>query len=177
MTRVRHRGEALDTAAFRAAAGTFPSGVTVVATRYRGRTLAKTVSAFTSLSLDPLLVSAAIGKDSPLVWAARVSGVLTVNVLRHDQHRVSDFYAAPEHRRLGPAPAELITARSGGPVLDDCLSWFDCRLTTVAPGGDHAILIGRAIAAQVHGGRPLVHHEGGYHALAGALTPQETTAP
>lgn len=51
-----------------AAARTFPTGVTVVATRYRDGTPAKTVSAFASLSLDPLLIAVAIGRHSPLIW-------------------------------------------------------------------------------------------------------------
>ncbi|MFJ6015901.1 flavin reductase family protein [Streptomyces sp. NPDC092952] len=153
------------TAEYLAAARTFPTGVTVVATRYRDGTPAKTVSAFSSLSLDPLLIAVAIGRNSPLVWAARASGVLSVNVLRHDQGEVADYYAAAEHRRAQPPPVGLGRKGTGAPVLDDCLSWFDCRLVTVAPGGDHALLIGQVVGVRAGSGAPLVHHAGRYHRL------------
>ncbi|WP_335937429.1 flavin reductase family protein [Streptomyces sp. PTD5-9] len=156
-------------AEYLAAARTFPTGVTVVATRYRDGTPAKTVSAFASLSLDPLLVAVAIGRHSPLVWAARASGVLSVNVLRHDQREVADYYATPERLRAQPPPAGLSRQDTGAPVLDDCLSWFDCRLVTVTPGGDHALLIAQVVGVRTGGGPPLVHHGGCYRGL-GRLT-------
>ncbi|WP_052424539.1 flavin reductase family protein [Streptomyces fulvoviolaceus] len=149
-----------------AAARTFPTGVTVVATRYRDGFQAKTVSAFTSLSLDPLLVGVAIGRHSPMVWAARASGVLSVNVLRHDQRGVADYFAAPAQRRELPAPVGLLRQGTGAPVLGDCLSWFDCRVTSVVPGGDHALILGRVVAVRSGEGRPLVHQGGTYRALS-----------
>ncbi|MEV0008542.1 flavin reductase family protein [Streptomyces sp. NPDC047973] len=149
-----------------AAARTFPTGVTVVATRYRGGFHAKTVSAFTSLSLDPLLIGVAIGKDSPMVWATRASGVLSVNVLRHDQRPVAEYFATPADRRALPAPVALSREGTGAPVLGDCLSWFDCRVTGVVRGGDHALILGRVVAVRAGGGRPLVHQGGAYHALS-----------
>lgn len=167
----------LTRAAFTSATGTFPSGVTVVATSYRGHVLAKTVSAFTSLSLEPPLVSVAVGRDSPLVWAVRVAGVLGLSVLRYDQRALSDHFATPAGLRAHPPPALPAPVRPGGaPVLADCLSWIDCRLTSIVPGGDHALLICRAERVEVHGGAPLVHHEGTYRTLAGALPPRERSA-
>ncbi|MFD8822638.1 flavin reductase family protein [Streptomyces sp. NPDC059605] len=169
------------TAEYLAAARTFPTGVTVVATRYRDGTPAKTVSAFASLSLDPLLISVAIGRHSPLVWAARASGVLSVNVLRHDQQEVADHYARPERDRAQPPPAGLVREHTGAPVLDDCLSWFDCRLVTVVPGGDHSLLIGQVVGVQSGSGPPLVHHAGRYHGLGPAaqqpLLPHRVPVP
>lgn len=159
------RARALTADAYLAAAGSFPTGVTVVATRYRDELPAKTVSAFTSLSLDPLLVSVAIGRQSPFVWAARASGVLSVNVLRADQQAVADHFAAPAHRRAEHAPVALHRPGTGAPVLRDCLSWFDCRLVTTVPGGDHTLLIGRVLAVRTAPGSPLVHHAGRYRAL------------
>ncbi|MFF0739941.1 flavin reductase family protein [Streptomyces sp. NPDC004111] len=165
MTVTRTERPAVTAEEYLAAARTFPTGVTVVATRYRDDTPAKTVSAFASLSLDPLLVGVAIGRDSPMVWAARASGVLSVNVLRADQQHVADHFAAPAHRRPLPPPVALSRDTTGAPVLADCLSWFDCRIATIVPGGDHALLIGRVVAVHTSPGRPLVHHAGRYRSL------------
>ena len=46
----------VDPAAFRRAAGQFPSGIVVVCTSLDGNPHAMTVSAFASVSLEPLLV-------------------------------------------------------------------------------------------------------------------------
>jgi flavin reductase (DIM6/NTAB) family NADH-FMN oxidoreductase RutF len=46
-----------DAAAFRRAAGMFPTGIVVVATSLGGTAHAMTVSAFTSVSLEPLLAT------------------------------------------------------------------------------------------------------------------------
>ena len=36
------------------------------------------------------------------------------------------------------------TARqTSAPIVDCCLSWFDCTVEDVLPGGDHEILVGR----------------------------------
>ncbi|GII85882.1 flavin reductase [Sphaerisporangium siamense] len=162
---------ALDARGFKAAARTFPSGVTVVATRHRERVLAKTVSAFTTLSLDPPLISAAVGNDSPLIGLARDSGALGVSVLRDDQRGVAEYYATSAALRAGPPPSPLLSATGSAPVLADCLSWFDCRLVAALPGGDHTILVGRAVAVQVHGGLPLVHHDSGYRTVTAEPRP------
>ena len=50
-------------------------------------------------------------------------------------------------------------------MIDGCLSWFDCELEDVLPGGDHGILVGRVTAAGGRAGEPLVYWAGGYRAL------------
>lgn len=102
--------------------------------------------------------------------------MLSVNVLRHDQQEVADYYAAPERGRAQPPPVGLRRERTGAPVLDDCLSWFDCRLVTVTPGGDHALLIGQVVGVRTGSGPPLVHHAGRYRRLS-HLTHHGTPPP
>lgn len=164
--------------AFRAAAGRFASGVTVVATRRAGATTAKTVSAFSSLSLDPPLVGAAIGGGSPLARTLRGGGGFGISVLRHDQHAVSDWFAVAAHRRSGPAPASFVSSVGAeAPVLDGCLSWFGCRVADVVTAGDHVIVLGEVLAVGSGDGAPLVHHAGRYHAVSSHPdVPQEPSA-
>lgn len=150
---------------FKEVAREFATGVTVVAVRWQGRITAKTVSSFTSLSLDPLLVTVAIGCGSPLVATAEETGAFSVSILRDDQAPVSDFYAVREARRGSRPPSRLVPVPSGGVVLDDCVGWFDCRLHDLVSAGDHAVLIGEVIALRHNGGDPLVHHRGRYCVL------------
>ncbi|MBQ6639990.1 MAG: flavin reductase family protein [Saccharopolyspora sp.] len=151
--------------AFKEVAREFPTGITVVAVRHHDSVTAKTVSSFTSLSLDPMLVTVAIGGGSPLVATAEETEGFSVSILRADQIAVSNFYAVHESHRGTSPPSRLVPVPSGGTVLDDCLGWFDCRLHGLIPAGDHAVLIGEVVSLQRNGGTPLVHHRGRYYGL------------
>lgn len=167
---------AVDVVAFKAAAGQFASGVTVVATRRDGATTAKTVSAFSSLSLDPPLVGAAIGGDTLLARTLGAGGGFGISVLRHDQSRVSDYFATAAHRRQGDAPAGFVTSvRPDAPVLDECLSWFGCQVVELVPAGDHVIVLGRVLAvrAAAASATPLVHHAGRYRGVSSDPSPHQ----
>jgi len=58
-----------------------------------------------------------------------------------------------------------IAQETGAPIIEGCLSWFDCILEDILPGGDHEILVGRVAAAGGRSGEPLVYWAGGYRAL------------
>jgi flavin reductase (DIM6/NTAB) family NADH-FMN oxidoreductase RutF len=56
--------QSVDVATFRRAVGHFASGVTVVTTRVGGTDHAMTASAFTSVSLEPVLVLVCVDKEA-----------------------------------------------------------------------------------------------------------------
>jgi flavin reductase (DIM6/NTAB) family NADH-FMN oxidoreductase RutF len=164
-----------ETPAFKDAVGRFASGVTVVAVRRGDTVTAKTVSAFSSLSLDPPLVSVAIGGRAPLAALLREGGGFGVSVLGDDQAAVSDWFARPPHRRAGDEPARLVTTHHpDAPVLDRCVSWLSCRVVDVLDAGDHLVAVGEVEAVRVADGAPLLHHAGRYRALDPETTLQET---
>jgi flavin reductase (DIM6/NTAB) family NADH-FMN oxidoreductase RutF len=153
--------------AFRQAAGRFASGVTVVTTRVSEGAYGVTVSSFASLSLNPLLVTVSIKRSSPLLAYVRSAEAFAISVLARDQQQVASYFAtsgrAPEPDGFATVPT---TARqTGAPIVEGCLSWFDCTVEDVLPGGDHEILVGRVAAAGGRTGEPLVYWSGGYRAL------------
>ena len=159
--------------------GTFrswPTGVALLTVRAGEELFAKTVSSLCSLSLEPPLVSVAVDLHSPLVAAARDSGHYAVSVLSDRQHDLARRFAAPgAGRALGLfTGAPMRTEATGAPVLEGCLAWFDCLLHDVLPGGDHALLIGRVVAAEDRPGVPLVHHDRRFHSLDGDPVPRPT---
>ncbi|UFR01761.1 flavin reductase family protein [Streptomyces sp. Go40/10] len=173
MTAPAGQPRAIHPDALRKAARGCATGVAVLTTRQGEDLFAKTVSSFVTLSMDPPLISVAVGRHSPLVQAARDTGRLAVCVLRVGQEQLSQRFATPGAGRATGAFAEVRTRTevTGAPVLDDCLTWFDCRLHTVLPGGDHSILIGMPVAVACSEGEPLLYHEGGYHAPAPLTAP------
>ena len=153
--------------AFRQAAGRFASGVTVVTTRASEGAYGVTVSSFASLSLNPLLVTVSINRSSALLGYVRSAEAFAVSVLASDQQQVAAYFAT---RGRTPEPAGFATVsttsrQTGAPIIDGCLSWFDCTVEDILPGGDHEILVGRVAAAGGRTGEPLVYWAGGYRAL------------
>jgi flavin reductase (DIM6/NTAB) family NADH-FMN oxidoreductase RutF len=164
------RADPLDTDEFRAALGTFATGVTVVATTTPdGEHHATTANSFTSVSLDPMLVLVCLGAGGRGLEAIRAAEVFSVNVLAEPQEDLSRRFA-DRHRPPGTAGfagTRFALDRLGCPRLGDSLATFSCRVHTVHPAGDHAIVVGEVAGLTVApGAEPLVFHGGRYRALA-----------
>jgi flavin reductase (DIM6/NTAB) family NADH-FMN oxidoreductase RutF len=161
----------VDQAAFRRAAGQFASGIVVVTTA-TGH--AMTVSAFTSVSLDPPLVLFCAEKIARFHDAVLAAGSWAVSILAEDDEKTARWLAT----RGRPLDGQLdgLAHRpgpvTGAPVLDDALAVLECRTIAVHDGGDHSIVVGRVAGAA--GPRdpadpaspgPLVHYSGAYRRL------------
>lgn len=152
---------------FKRAAAHFASGVTVVTTATGGEVYGITCSSFASLSLDPLLVTVSVNARSPLLSQVHESGCFAISILGRDQQDVSQYFATRDRggSRGGFDGIATSPLSTGAPIVDGCLSYFDCRLHDVLPGGDHRILVGNVVAAGAGGGEPLLYFAGGYRAL------------
>jgi flavin reductase (DIM6/NTAB) family NADH-FMN oxidoreductase RutF len=157
---------------FRQAAGRFASGVTVATTSAPEGAYGITVSSFASLSLNPLLVTVSINRSSQLLEHVHSVQVFAVSVLASDQQHVASYFATsgrkPEPAGFSGVPTTV--QQTGAPIVIGCLSWFDCSLEDILPGGDHEILVGRVAAAGGRTGEPLVYWAGGYRALTTETT-------
>ncbi|NHD19344.1 MULTISPECIES: flavin reductase family protein [unclassified Actinopolyspora] len=147
--------EALDPQRFRDALARFPSGVTVVTTRdQHGQPYGLTASAFTSVSLDPPLVSFCLAHSAACHPVFAGSDAFTVNVLA-----VQDTDLALRFARQGEdkfADKRMHGTREGAPTVADALAVLDCSVYARHPAGDHTILLGEVQQAQVRDGDPLV---------------------
>lgn len=163
---------------FRQAAGRFASGVTVVTTSVAEGAYGVTVSSFASLSLNPLLVTVSINRSSRLLEHVRSVAAFGVSVLASDQREVARYFAT-SGRRPEPDgfPTVATEAReTGAPIILGSLSWFDCVLEDILPGGDHEILVGRVAAAGGGTGEPLVYWSGEYRSLTADAQPPDQLA-
>jgi flavin reductase (DIM6/NTAB) family NADH-FMN oxidoreductase RutF len=153
--------------AFKQAARRFATGVTVVTTRQGRDVYGLTVSAFATLSIDPLQVLVSIRTGNRLHEMIRESGVFAINILREEQRPISQYFAQPGRPTCIDAFPEIATGIlvTGAPVIDDCLAHFDCRLAATLAGGDHAICIGDVVAACGSDGHPLLYFNGDYRGL------------
>jgi flavin reductase (DIM6/NTAB) family NADH-FMN oxidoreductase RutF len=156
-----------DETSFRYTMGHFPSGVTVMTTALDGRLHGMTVSAFCSVSLDPLLVLVCVEKVTVMHDLVSRSGVFAVNILGETGEGLSRFFADDKRlERPEFTPGTFRLGSSGCPILNRATASLEARVKTVCDGGDHTILVGEVLASEVKGGQPpLIFYRGGYAGL------------
>lgn len=158
---------AIEASEFRKVLGQFASGVTVVTSAHEGALQGMTVSAFSSVSLDPPLVLFCADKRSRTPALVAAGGAFAVSVLREDQRALSELFAgrgSEEERQEVLASADR--SPSGCPVLHRALAWLDCRVVQAHEAGDHVIYVGEVRDAGVGElGGPLLYFRSTYQAL------------
>jgi flavin reductase len=149
--------------------GRFASGVTVVTARLGEMDHAMTANAFTSVSVDPLLVLVCVEKEARFYDAILEAGQWGVSVLDGSARATSEWLSTrgrPLHGQLDLVPHHVGPV-TGAPLLDASLATLECRTTAVYPGGDHVIVVGEVLAVvsrdSDEGG--LVYYRGRYDRL------------
>jgi flavin reductase (DIM6/NTAB) family NADH-FMN oxidoreductase RutF len=122
-----------------------------------------TVSAFSSLSLDPPLILVSLANSAATCDAMLQADGFAVHILEDDQSELSNRFATPGERFDGlmwtPGPY-------GAPLLHGGVARIVCERHATADGGDHTILIGRVVQVDAQAGEPLLYYRGGYRGLA-----------
>lgn len=154
----------IDSDLFRAVLGRFASGITVITTHdANGTPHGMTVSAFSSLSLDPPLVLVCIANEATMAPVIATAESFAVNVLSAGQEAISRRFAGKVDDRF--AGVGYVTGQLGDPVLDEVLASLQCRIVARHPAGDHMIVVGHVEDAAAHEGKPLLYYRGGYAVL------------
>jgi flavin reductase (DIM6/NTAB) family NADH-FMN oxidoreductase RutF len=138
--------------------------VTIVTSRAGERVHGMTVSAFTSVSVDPPLVLICADKSSDTLNVIAEGGVFAVNVLAHDQEELSERFAwGEESTRL--EGVDWHSGATGSPLLSGVSAWLDCRVAAAHDAGDHVIYVGRVEALETGDAEPLLYFAGKYRSL------------
>lgn len=154
---------------FRGALGQFATGVAVItAQNAAGMDIGITVNSFSSVSLDPPLILWSIAHDSKSLDVFAMHSRFCVNVLSAGQEQMARHFATSARHQFDDMPTGGAPVRRGLgelALLGGCVSYFECRLEALLPGGDHTILVGRVERFASPGGRPLLFHGGKFRAL------------
>jgi flavin reductase (DIM6/NTAB) family NADH-FMN oxidoreductase RutF len=155
----------LDPQLLRAAFGTFPTGVIAVAAEVDAELVGLAASSFTSVSLDPPLVSFSVARTSKTWPVLRRAARLGLTVLADHHGEVCRQLAGPAERRF--AGVSVSATAEGAVTLDDGIARFDCSIHQEVEAGDHVLLLLRLHAVEhVETSSPLVFHRGGFGRLA-----------
>jgi flavin reductase (DIM6/NTAB) family NADH-FMN oxidoreductase RutF len=144
--------------------GHFATGVTVVTTRHDDQLAGMTANAVASLSLEPPLLLVAVDKRAAMHEHLTAGKCFAVNILTAAQEELSRRFARSGPKEFADIP--LAQGVTGAPIFAEALAWADCRIHSVAPGGDHDIFLGEIVAGDAHDGQPLMYYRGKYTRLA-----------
>lgn len=159
----------VDPAAYRRAAGSFPSGVTVLTVRLPEGVGGMTIASFASVAMDPILVAVMVSDQSGFIPRIERAGAFAVNILAEDQSEVSVRFADDSREVITPDfPIPARNGDTGAPLIEGALAHLECRLETIHRAGDHGIVVGRVVGAEGHEGRPLAYWRGAYRRLVDA---------
>lgn len=154
----------LDPARLRTAFGAFPTGVVAVAAEVDGRLIGLAASSFTSVSIEPALVSFSIANSSQTWPDLRRADHLGLSVLADHHGSVCRQLAGPVDQRFDGLM--LSTSADGAVVLDDAVAQFDCTIYREVEAGDHTIVLLELHAVgEASSGDPLVFHRSGFGRL------------
>lgn len=154
---------------FRRALGQFATGVTVVTVESGPqRVHGMTANSFTSVSLEPPLVSICVDQDAHLLPLLKAKEKFGINVLKEDQQMLSEFFSRANQTA---GEEEMLRVRfhwttENIPLLENVLCQVSCRLYDAHVAGDHTIVVGEVLTTALYTGRPLLFFRGNYTGLA-----------
>jgi 3-hydroxy-9,10-secoandrosta-1,3,5(10)-triene-9,17-dione monooxygenase reductase component len=161
------RAAELEARRFRTILGHFATGIVAVTAvdTDTGRPAGLAANSFTSVSLDPPLVSFCVAHTSTTWPRLRRAERFCVNILSASQREVSHRLAARGGDKF--AGLEWSESPGGGPVIDGALAWLECSAEAEYPAGDHVIVVARVHHLdRHHDGEPLVFYRGSYGGFA-----------
>ncbi|GGY78658.1 flavin reductase [Streptomyces nitrosporeus] len=157
-----------DAAAFRAAMGRFPTGVTLLTQGSGEDALVMTLNSLVSVSLDPMLVLVSVKADGRMRPRIARAGSFAVNVLAGSQRDLAQEFCRPDRPKGRAAMLRLAAEEgvTGNAVLPRAETYVECVLDSEHQAGDHVLLIGRVVALSTRpDADPLLFHQGRFGRL------------
>lgn len=145
----------------------FATGVTIVTLRDEGVPYAMTCNSFTSISLAPPLVMVSCSQHGRFHDHFLAAETWSVSVLAAGQGAIARHFADPNRDRLRQFEVvpHRVSERTRSPLIEGALAWLECRTTQVVPAGDHSIVLGAVLGAEVATGEhtaPLTYFRGSF---------------
>lgn len=157
----------LDPEKLRHAMRAWTTGVAVVTAVYEGQQYGMTINSFTSISLEPPLVSVTLKQLTHTHDLVVKSGMFAVTILSNGQKELSDRFAGKLPNivdRFDGIQTDRLSIDA--PVFKNGMAYFNCRVISSIPVGENTLFVAEVVAAQGEGeGEPLVYHNREYWRL------------
>lgn len=157
----------LDPEKLRHAMRAWTTGVAIVTSIYGDQQYGMTINSFTSISLEPPLISVTLKRLTHTHDLVVKSGMFSVTILTSAQKELSDRFAGKMPNltdRFEGVQTETISLDS--PVFRSGMAYFDCNVVSSMPVGENTLFIAEVVDARGEGeGDPLVYHNREYWKL------------
>jgi flavin reductase (DIM6/NTAB) family NADH-FMN oxidoreductase RutF len=130
---------ALESTDLRRVFGAFPTGVTAVAALVHGDPVGITANSFTSVSLQPPVVSVCVAHTSTTWPSLRTAPRLGISVL--GAHQEGHGRALSERRGDRFGAVHWRATPEGAVLLDGGSAWLDCSVEREIRVGDHDLVL------------------------------------
>jgi len=145
----------------RNALGSYGTGVTVITSgNINTRLVGVTANSFSSVSLDPPIVSWSLVATSSSLDIFDQSNRFVINVLSLQQVHLSKRFSSTASDKFdGVGFSEGL---AGLPVIDDCVAAFECKTLQRLVVGDHILFLGQVENYFYENKPPLLFCQGNY---------------
>jgi flavin reductase (DIM6/NTAB) family NADH-FMN oxidoreductase RutF len=141
--------------------GRFPTGLTIVTATSDDGPIGFTCQSFSSLSLDPPLISLAPARTSTTWPKIRACESFAVNILAEEHGELSDAFSRSGADKF--AGVAWYRGAHGNPILEGVVASIDARLWAEYDGGDHVLVAAEVLTLSLgDASRPLLFHRGAY---------------
>ncbi|MBI4005994.1 MAG: flavin reductase [Gammaproteobacteria bacterium] len=123
-------------------------GVYIVGVTHQKKDNAFTAAWVMQVSFNPLLLALSINPGHSSYEMLTQGGAFSVNVLPGSREDLAQRFGQPATvNKL--AEVKWHRGKTGAPILDDAMAYFDCEFSHECPAGDHVLVIGRVVAGAV----------------------------
>lgn len=162
---IRAVDDDFDQSLLRQAFGCFPSGVTAFCGLLDGVAEGMAASSFTSVSLDPALVSVCVANTSTTWPKLAKLDRLGLSVLAGDHAPIARALASKTGDRFDGV--DWTATDSGAVFVHGATLWLECAPFKRVAAGDHEIVVLQIVALAMYPDvAPMVFHCSNFHELA-----------
>lgn len=139
--------------------GSYPTGVTVITTNNQeGYPIGMTVNSFTSVSVDPLLISWSIRKDATEFDDFIKADQFIVNILDGDNTDIAYRFASKDKsNRFNETNWHY--SKQQLPILEHVYAVMECKTVNQFEAGDHIIIIGEVQRMEKLTDTPMLYYK------------------
>ena len=127
-----------------------PYGLYVIGVKNDKEVHAFTGSWLSQCSLNPPCVALGVRHGTRSIELVEQGRVFSINFIsKKDRKILEQFFKAtpPDGNRFGELAFDCL--RTGAPVLKDAIAYLECEVKTIVPAGDHSVVIGEVIEAEI----------------------------
>jgi len=144
-----------------------PYPVTIVTAAFADSKRGITIGSFTSLSLDPPLISFNVGRESQMHELIINTGHFAVHIPDAGQENLCNRFAIPDltdQQQFEDVKHEMHSL--GVPLIKDVSAVLICKSHSIVEAGDHSLVIGEIVESDQFKQDPaIIYFDGRYYEL------------